>query len=43
MLLPTLLQGASTVLLRAFDPAAALDFIERYQGTFLLTLDDRIF
>jgi acyl-CoA synthetase (AMP-forming)/AMP-acid ligase II len=37
-LLPTLQQGASAVLLRAFDAGAALDLIERFQCTYTLAL-----
>jgi len=34
VLLPTLLVGATAVLLRTFDPAAALDLVERFGCTF---------
>jgi long-chain acyl-CoA synthetase len=37
-LLPALHLGATAVLLRAFDPAAALDLIERFACTFILGL-----
>jgi long-chain acyl-CoA synthetase len=37
-LLPALQQGASAVLLRAFDPGAALDLIERFHCTYTVAL-----
>jgi long-chain acyl-CoA synthetase len=37
-LLPTLHQGATAVLLQTFQPAAALDFIERFRCTFTVAL-----
>jgi long-chain acyl-CoA synthetase len=37
-ILPALQQGASVVLLRGFDPGAALDLIERFHCTYTLAL-----
>ena len=38
VLLPALRLGATAVLLRTFDPAAALDLIERFRCTYILAL-----